>query len=198
MCICESLFLFSLLVFRAQVIELLRSGWAVSELLPELTAVVRSNTEGGLRADTAGALPPDTEGASRVDTVGGLGSDTVGGWGLVSEGAWAPIPSGGRGANTGGVELGGLGEVGGVLRRRGSSAYRQVPGAEEASTGTQGGEEHEEANSELGAAWPLQDIVSLRGFIAQYYSLQTPPLYCAIYCTILPFIAPPRPVLRNF
>jgi len=45
--------------------------------------------------------------------------------------------------------------------------------------------------------WPLQDIVSLRGFIAQYYSLQTPP-YCAIYCTILTLIAPPRPVLRYF
>jgi len=51
-------------------------------------------------------------------------------------------------------------------------------------------------------AWPLQDIVLLRGFIAQQYSLQTQTprysIYCAIYCTILPHISPPRPVLRYF
>jgi len=47
--------------------------------------------------------------------------------------------------------------------------------------------------------WPLQDIVSFRGFLLLHNNILCKhPLYCAIYCTILPLIAPPRPVLRYF
>ena len=40
------------------------------------------------------------------------------------------------------------------------------------------------------AAWPLQDIVSLRGCCTIIFFAKH-PLNCAIYCTILPVIAPP-------
>ena len=39
--------------------------------------------------------------------------------------------------------------------------------------------------------WPLQDIVSLRGFIAQLYFLQTPPLLCNILYNITSYCSPP-------
>jgi len=50
---------------------------------------------------------------------------------------------------------------------------------------------HTHTSNTLNAHWPLQDIVSLRGFILHNNILCKHPLYCAIYCTILLLITTP-------
>ena len=104
------------------VIELLQSGVHVGDLLPELAASVRTAT-GGAQASCA-----VTEGGHSCDTEWGqsqrpFSSTTV-------EGSdEAAVPQRSFSGIMGGLRIG---ELGSVLRRRGSSSYSQVPVGEHA------------------------------------------------------------------